>query len=345
MLPRVARRAAAARSLSRKLSSDALSLAPIANGPSHFGREVLGLDLSASSLPEEALVHALYAHGLLLFRGQGDITPADEMRFARLFTHQPDDSNMSYTGGAGTQHRLPDHPSVALVGSYEVRDFYGLTASSPGVYNGWHPEQRAWHCDGLADTSPPPDLTTMRCLRTPPTGGETIFACSVKAAELLPPSLDPAPDEVRVQYRLFADYEIAREGTHLVKARGAKGEETDSSWDVNLASGTDVPLVVRERVSGKRSMVGSYHVRSLTAGERTLDFDAANAYLADAWAPGLMPHLLLKHEWRVGDLVAWSNRLVIHTATSTAPYVGQERLHTRIRMRSGPEHAPQPWRA
>ena len=166
MLPRVARRAAAARSLSRKLSSDALSLAPIANGPSHFGREVLGLDLSASSLPEEALVHALYSHGLLLFRGQGDITPADEMRFARLFTHQPDDSNMSYTGGAGTQHRLPDHPSVALVGSYEVRDFYGLTASSPGVYNGWHPEQRAWHCDGLADTSPPPDLTTMRCLRT-----------------------------------------------------------------------------------------------------------------------------------------------------------------------------------
>ena len=54
--------------------------------------------------------------------------------------------------------------------------------------------------------------------------------------------------------------------------------------------------------------------------------------------------LLLKHTWRVGDLVAWSNRLVIHTATSTAPYAGQERLHTRIRMRSTPEHAPRAWR-
>ena len=66
---------------------------------------------------------------------------------------------------------------------------------------------------------------------------------------------------------------------------------------------------------------------------------------ASAWAPGLADELLLKHSWRVGDLVAWSNRLVIHTATSTAAYpAGSERLHTRIRMRSEPKHAPAAWR-
>lgn len=153
------------RRLATKCASPAFS--PIKGGPYHFGREVSGVDLAAPELPAEELLAALYEHGLLLFRGQQHLTPDDEMRFASLFTHQADDANQSYTGGAGTQHRLPAHPSIALVGSYNVRDFHGLTASSPGVYNGWHPDQRAWHCDGLADTDPPPDLTTMRCLVTP----------------------------------------------------------------------------------------------------------------------------------------------------------------------------------
>ena len=349
----LARRLSTARPTVRRLSTarqpvsaaNAVDLRPIAHGPSHFGREVVGIDLASQTLPEDQLVSALYEHGLLLFRNQEHLTPDDEMRFAELFTHQPDDTNQSYTGGAGTQHRLPEYPSIALVGSYEVRDFYGLSASSPGVYNGWHPEQRAWHCDGLADTSPPPDLTTMRCVITPESGGETLFACTVRAAELLPASLDPPPEEVSVHYQLFADYDVAREGTHLTRAAGAKGESAEAGWDVNLTGGTNVPLVCRERVSGKKALVGSYHVSSLTAGARTLDFDAANRYLAAAWAPGLDESLLLKHQWRVGDLVAWSNRLVIHTATSTAPYAGQDRLHTRIRMRSAPEHSPTAWRA
>ncbi|EOD18292.1 hypothetical protein EMIHUDRAFT_196463 [Emiliania huxleyi CCMP1516] len=301
------------RRLATKCASPAFS--PIKGGPYHFGREVSGVDLAAPELPAEELLAALYEHGLLLFRGQQHLTPDDEMRFASLFTHQADDANQSYTGGAGTQHRLPAHPSIALVGSYNVRDFHGLTASSPGVYNGWHPDQRAWHCDGLADTDPPPDLTTMRCLVTP-----------------------EASRPVRVQYRLFAQYEVAREGTSLRWASGSKGD-TDESWDVNLAEGG----ATTSPVSGKRALVGSYHVAALRSRGRTLGFDEANAYVAAAWAPGLEEGLLLKHRWRVGDLVAWSNRLVIHTATSTAPYRGKERLHTRIRMRSTPEHAPQAW--
>ena len=135
------------------------------HSPKHFGRAAEGIDLSQASLSknpslQSQIVDAVYEHGLLVFRNQSHVTPEDEIAFAKLFTHQPDDSNQSYTGGAGTQHRLPEHPSIALVGSYSVQDYYGLTASSPGVYNNWNPSQRAWHCDGLADTHPPPDLVS-----------------------------------------------------------------------------------------------------------------------------------------------------------------------------------------
>ncbi|KAL9190036.1 hypothetical protein ACHAXT_007247 [Thalassiosira profunda] len=344
--------------MKRSIGSLAGHLRPLPDGaPSHFGRMVEGVDLSQSSLSsniqlQNDIVEALYEYGLLVFRDQSHLTPGDEVAFAKLFSHQPDDGNQSYTGGAGTQHRLPDHPSVALVGSYSVKDYYGLTASSAGVYNNWPPDQRAWHCDGLADTHPPPDLTTMRCVKAPSKGGNTLFASSVKAAELLPAEKlmekwDIHPEDVDAHYKLFDKYKIAMEGTHLEHAEGAKGETSEGGWDVNLSEGTKVPLVIKERHTGKRSMVGTYHVASLssrTSPSNTLDFAEANAYLAEAWRPGLSEENVYSHRWRVGDVAAWSNRLVIHTATSTAAYAGEERLHTRIRMRSLEEDAPVAWR-
>lgn len=331
------------------MSSLSHHLHPLPVGsPSHFGREVSGIDLadaSNSGIFAEEINEALYQHGVLVFRDQSHITPHDEMNFARLFSHQADDENQSYTGGAGTQHRLPEYPSIALVGSYQVENFYGLSAESKGVYNEWHPDQRAWHCDGLADTHPPPDLTTMRCLITPQEGGETIFACSGQTGKYL----GVHPEDVGVNYRLFGKYEIAREGTHLLSASGSKGQ-TDQAWDVNLSEGTSVPLVIRERHSGKKSLVGSYHVASISSladsasDPPRLNFEEANKYMAEVWKPGLSSENLYRHQWRVGDLVAWSNRLVIHTATSTSAYAGEQRLHTRIRMRSRPEDAPKAWK-
>mmetsp|Transcript_25320 Transcript_25320/g.53893 ORF Transcript_25320/g.53893 Transcript_25320/m.53893 type:complete len:405 (-) Transcript_25320:363-1577(-) len=347
--------------------SDHLHSLPEDDGtrPSYFGRIVEDVDLSQASLSansslQREIVDALYEHGLLVFRNQAHLTPPDEVAFAKLFTHQPDDDDVSYTGGAGTQHRLPEFPSVALVGSYDVRDYYGLSASSPGVYNNWPLEQRAWHCDGLADTHPPPDLTTMRCIKTPSQGGETLFASSVRAAELLPTELlveefGIHPEDARVNYKLFSKYNIALEGTHLEDAEGAKGETSDGGRDVNLSGGTMVPLVIRERRTGKRSLVGTYHVASIISNSGSsapptqqkpscLGFREANAYLAKAWRPGLSDENVYAHRWHAGDLAAWTNRLVIHTATSTSAYEGQERLHTRIRMRSQEEDAPVAWK-
>ena len=55
---------------------------------------------------------------------------------------------------------------------------------------------------------------------------------------------------------------------------------------------------------------------------------------------------VILHAWRVGDLVAWSNRLVIHSATSTKLYpAGSTRIHHRIRLRAADSHRPAAWRA
>ena len=69
----------------RPQSGAPLTLRPIANGPVHFGREVVGIDLASEeqvTAHSEEFVSALYEHGLLLFRDQQHLTPSDEMRFA-----------------------------------------------------------------------------------------------------------------------------------------------------------------------------------------------------------------------------------------------------------------------
>ena len=38
------------------------------------------------------------------------------------------------------------------------------------------------------------------------------------------------------------------------------------------------------------------------------------------------------HEWRVGDLVIWDNRCLVHSVNMDFP-VGQKRLHQRILLR------------
>lgn len=319
-------------------------------GLDHFGAVVEGLR-GLAGLAEEPLAGELsaalralvYDRGLLVFRGQGGLSPADEVALCRLFPYDPDEKHAgdSYTGGASKQAKLPGQPEVALVGTYDLEDYHGFSGRSEGVYLGWAPGERAWHNDGFADTDPPPDITAMRCIETPPGGGgETLFACSVRAAALLPRDLAPDPESVRVAYRLHAEYERRPSGIALASGRGRRTEDANASEDLVH------PLVAREPVSGKRTLVGTYHVhavRELGGGE--LPFDASNDFMERAWAPGLSEENVYSHAWRPGDLVLWSNRLVTHTATPVAHYAGQTRLLHRVRLRPPRGEGLRPWRA
>lgn len=323
----------------------------------HFGARVprAAFDLATCSAAELRRLSALvYARGLVVLEGQERCAPEDELRLARAFNHTQDDASTSYTGGAAPQHKLPPPlQDVAVIGRFDLAGYHGLSARSEGVYTGWRGEQRAWHCDGLADTWPPPDITLMRCVATPARGGDTLFACAraaaARVADALLPS-DPDPELVRMQYRLASEYEVQPHGLSLSWARGTKAEHTS---DVNAAhAGTEVPLVIREAESSARALVSTYHahgavVMAADGSGRvasTLGFDEANAFLARAWAPGVADGLVHAHAWRVGEIAIWSNRLVLHSATALPP--GPEaRVHHRVRLRAAPTHAPRAWRA
>ena len=199
-----------------------------------FGSEVHGIDLARVVSDPAALadLHELVYHrGLVVIRNQEHLSPHDELAFARAFNHQPDPpGETSYTGGAAPQAKLP-HPlhDVAVIGTFDLHDYYGFSGTSAGVYPPWSKGQLAWHTDGFADTEPPPDLTTMRCVATPETGGETIFRCARLAANRLGPAIDVGgavglvdPELVRIQYKLPKEARLRASGFSLAWSSGGE---------------------------------------------------------------------------------------------------------------------------
>jgi hypothetical protein len=91
--------------------------------------------------------------------------------------------------------------------------------------------------------------------------------------------------------------------------------------DVNIARDMTVRMVIRERQTGKKVVGWAYHVSSIV----TIDYED------DVYA----------HEWQVGNLAAWSNCLLIHTAMSTRQ---GERKTAREDMRSHDEDALMAWK-
>lgn len=176
-------------------------------------------------------------------------------------------------------------------------------------------------------------------------------AASVEAAAAMPVSVHGIdPERVRLRYRLFKNSKRKSNGLRLEQAEGKRDN------DVNMAAAAaDVchPLVVREPRTCKRTLVGTYHVASgyVVKGdgsgsvERELGFEEASSLSEACWAPGVAPDKVYAHFWSPGELVVWSNRLIIHTATPTSRYEpGAQRLMHRVRLRPPRAEAPRAWR-
>ena len=68
--------------------------------------------------------------------------------------------------------------------------------------------------------------------------------------------------------------------------------------------------------------------------DRIVDMDRAesDALLDEIYEHVTRPEYIYRHEWRVGDLLVWDNRCLMHSVNMDFP-VGQTRLHQRILLK------------
>jgi alpha-ketoglutarate-dependent taurine dioxygenase len=226
---------------------------------------------------------ALSRHGVVVYRDAG-IDDDDLVAFSRMLG----DVVVVPTG----EHRLPEiqtitmHPDRATPQRAKFREGNFM-----------------WHIDGTHD--PIPQQATLLAAREidEAGGGDTEFASTYAAYDALLDHEQRAIGDLRVQHS-FA--------TALLRVNPGASDEQRAQWAKVTPR---VHPLVWKHADGRPSLViGS------TAGEVVgWSREQSDALLDHLLAWSTQPQFVVRHHWRVGDLVVWDNTGMLHRAMPFAP--------------------------
>lgn len=258
-----------------------------------LGAEVSGLDLRdpLSTAQVAAILQAWRKHLVLVFRGQ-QLTTEDQRRFASNF------GTLYERRRGGTQFakekyglyeadpHIREDPNLMLVSNVRV-DGKPIGAVADGDM--W------FHIDsGYAER--PYRYTILHALKLPSSGGDTLFANMYKAYETLP---DDLKDAVR-----------DRKALHIHEYK--RTAKVDLSRDFSQSPHYFHPVVATHPETGRKSL---FVDRLMTARIEGIAPEDSSRILEALCDHAERPEMIYAHKWRLGDVVMWDNRCVIHGRT------------------------------
>ncbi len=264
--------------------------------PGALGADTDTLDLSRPLDPAtvEAVKAAFREHHLLVIRNQA-LDKERMYRFAELFG--PIESHMI---------RLADGSKWDAVHTITNLDAAGNPVAKPFISSNYF-----WHSD-KSFLKEPSLLTMLQAVELPPDGGDTQFADMTKAYDALPEDMKRRIDGMKVVQSL----EFMRRYT---------GSAPPTEEDIAAAPPIAHPLVRTHPETGRKSLyIGMYssHIEGLPEEE-------GRALLEELLAHATQDRFLYTHKWRIGDLVFWDNRCLLHRAVANYE-MGK---HRRVLMR------------
>ena len=141
-----------------------------------------------------------------------------------------------------------------------------------------------WHTDKPYHQAPPL-LTMLYAVELPPEGGDTAFANMAMAYEALPEEMKQRIAGLRVAFR--PAFEDNRPGAHH-------------------------SLVRTHPDTGRKSLYIGNHSTGIVG----MPDGEGRALLAELLDHATQPRFVYTHRWRLGDLVMWDNRLLLHRAVN-----------------------------
>jgi len=260
-----------------------VSLKPLTT--TRFVVEVKDIDLShpIGGSTVAALRKAINEHSILVFRGQtidNDQHVAFSRNFGDLEIHTV------------KQYLLPDYPEIIALAN---RGENGTTPiDNGGAY---------WHTD-ISYKAKPPMGSLLYSLEVPPEGGDTMFADMYAAYDALSDNMKMRINGLRAMHGYEARFTRMGEGGKRPKLSSEQ-----------LAEVPEVahPIVRINAETGRKAL---YVNEGFTLGIEGLPMDESRDLLDTLNAHAMQPDFVYSHNWRVGDLVFWDNRAVMHCATA-----------------------------
>ncbi len=272
-----------------------------------LGADVHGVDLSQPLGDGQfaQIAEAWKNYLVLRFSGQRIDDPA-LMRFSARFgdlDRVPIAAAHAERVGAGLADDVA--PWVTVISSIvkDGRPIGGLGSS-----------ELVWHTD-MSYNPLPPRASLLYALEVPPSGGDTSFLDMYAAYETLPEALR----------RTIENRTCIHDSSHNSAGELRKGFQ--ETMDVTRTPGAVHPLVRLHPASRRKALFLGRRPGAYVHG---LPVDESEALLDALWAHATQERFTWTQKWRVGDLVMWDNRCVMHRRDAFEP--GTRRLMHRTQI-------------
>lgn len=273
-----------------------------------FGAAITGVDLGRLSDDQFAAIKAVWLkhRGLLAFPHQ----------------HLSDDGLLAFSRRIGRLDSPPNqehgrqspegYPEIYVVSN--IKDVVGQPIGALGD------GEAVWHTDMSYEANPP--LASMLIAREiPASGGDTWFCDMIGAYQDLPDALK----------QRIAKLQIKHDGTY--NSGGFVRAGVIPTDDSVAAPGTLHPAVIRIPETDDAALYLGRRRMSYVSGLSLAD---SEALLDELWQYPVKPHRIYAHQWQIGDLVLWDNRVTMHRRDAF-PSNERRRMHrTQIRGVAAP---------
>lgn len=306
-------------------TADSVGIEAVALTP-FLGAEITGLDLSGEVSPEAAsrVRELFFRHQVIAIRDQ-DISPEGFIRFAEIFGSIEPFFISSYNH--------PEHPQIYVLSNVR-KDGKPIGRDGAGTH---------WHSDSTF-VEKPSSVTLLHGVEVPARGGDTLFANMYDAYDRLDAETKALIDGRRAIHRYQRKEFVFSGDRELSAAEKAEIEELKRKRLAEEAAATPSPTAQKSNavpeqrhpvarthpVTGRKAL---YLNDEMMVGIEGLEESVAVPLLHRLCEEATTPDHVLRFKWRKGDLVAWDNASIIHSATFTPP--DQARIMHRLTVEGG----------
>ena len=271
---------------------------------------------------KEELAKLFKAVPMLMFKNQ-NLNPKDFYEFCKVFDSKNNDRVIH-----PFHHSKVDYvPQVAIRGNCYIKDLYGLKDVTL-KYSGPFKNTAVWHQDIVGiNEHRPPIVSSIYMLKTPPIGGETMFASMETAYDNLDINLKKELKNYNVIYSNTEDNVMNTYYDYTGYNR------ININNDINMPtkkSGTTIinrePLVIYtdECKNKKALMISPFRFSKFDkmSCEDSYDLyrELMNKYI-------LNKDNIVKIKWEMNDMLIFNNRKLIHSSSPSIEYESYERLY------------------
>jgi taurine dioxygenase len=266
--------------------------------------DIDGVDLAGPLSPETLadIKQAWGDHLVLRFRGQS-LSDDNLMRFSRQFG----ELDWAPVAAADVKMAGADEKQYVMVISNVVEN--GVAIGQLGAY------EAIWHTD-MSYIAEPPMASALYSLEVPAAGGDTGFCNMYRAL-----------DTLSAEMRRAVEHRTCRHDASRNSAGELRRGYVDAP-DPSRTVGAEHPIVRTHPMTGRKALFLGRRRNAYIPGLSLADSEA----LLDAlWAHATQDEFTWYQQWRVGDLILWDNRCVMHRRDAFDPAARRVMHRTQVK--------------